>query len=351
VPLVETAQESLYLSSISDRDRYWDILKTQNENIRKFYSDSQYDCYAVRMGTCSGTLIFAFKVDENGLCKLVLKNAWFCRVALCPVCQKRRSMKWQAKTFKILPQLQQEYPKARFLLLTLTVKNPHITDTRDVLAAMHQAWTKLVKRKEWMSAVDGWIRAIEVTRGADRDENDRIIRHRDDSHPHYHCLLMVKPGYFGKNYINHDKWQELWESCLGIDYPVTVHITAVKESTSTCSKKLEVAQRAVIDAVIEVVKYTTKSSELLDDIKGTGVLTKEEWLIELTSQLFNVKKITTGGLLKKYYKIIEDITPDDIDASVKFLEGAVETEVDDDSPRIIADYSKKKKRYKVRSDD
>jgi len=346
VPLVQTAQESLYLSSISPRDRYWDILKTQNENILHLYRDTQYDCYAVRMGTCAGTLIFAFKVDENGLCKLILKNAQFCRVAFCPICQKRRSMKWQAKTFKILPHLIAEYPRARFLMLTLTVKNPHVTDTRDVLAAMHRAWTKLVKRKEWMSAVDGWIRAIEVTRGADRDEDKQIIRHRDDSHPHYHCLLMVKPGYFGKNYINHDKWQELWESCLGIDYPVTVHITAVKGSIS-----VEALQRDVMSAVVEVIKYTTKPDDLLKDVQGSGILTKEQWLVELTTQLFGLKKITTGGVLKKYYKIIEDDDATDMANLIKILDGNVEIEADEDSPRIAVDYSKKEKKYKVRSDD
>jgi hypothetical protein len=45
--------------------------------------------------------------------KLKLKNAYFCRVRFCPVCQWRRSLRWQAKVYQALPQLRRDYPDTK----------------------------------------------------------------------------------------------------------------------------------------------------------------------------------------------------------------------------------------------
>ena len=120
---------------------------------------------------------------------------------------------WLARFYQSLPEIQQAYPKARWLFLTLTVRNPDITDLRATLQAMNQAWRRLVVRKEF-KRVTGWIRTTEVTRGKD-----------GSAHPHFHCLLMVPSGYFaGKNYVTQARWTELWQECARLDYLSLIHI-------------------------------------------------------------------------------------------------------------------------------
>ena len=66
--------------------------------------------------------------------------------------------------YQTYEQIKEQYPTHRFIFLTLTVKNPYITDLKSQLVIMNNAFKKLTKRKEFMAVVDGWIRTTEVTR-------------------------------------------------------------------------------------------------------------------------------------------------------------------------------------------
>lgn len=206
----------VYLSDLSPKDKPWDKRRAQADGFKALYRNTLYHCYAVRIGDCSCELVFAFAVGENGVCSLKLQNSHFCRVRLCPVCQGRRTLMWTAKTIKIMPKVLEACPKSRFIMLTLTVRNCPLTELRSQLDEMHSAWRKLTKRRNWK--VQGWVRTTEVTRGQD-----------DTAHPHYHCLLMVKPTYFaGLNYISQERWVGLWRDCLKISYDPVVDVRAVR---------------------------------------------------------------------------------------------------------------------------
>ncbi|WP_164045311.1 protein rep, partial [Serratia marcescens] len=74
-----------------------------------------------RVGACSGILRFGWSTNtETGETRLRLRDARFCRVRHCPICQWRRSMMWQARFYQSLPKIVAEYPGARWLFLTLT---------------------------------------------------------------------------------------------------------------------------------------------------------------------------------------------------------------------------------------
>ncbi|MFZ5063913.1 protein rep, partial [Escherichia coli] len=75
----------------------------------------------------------------------------------CPVCQWRRSLMWQARFYQSLPSIQQEQPKARWLFLTLTVRNCKVSELGDTLTAMNSAWNRLRLRKEFKPVL-GWVR-------------------------------------------------------------------------------------------------------------------------------------------------------------------------------------------------
>jgi plasmid rolling circle replication initiator protein Rep len=140
---------------------------------------------------------------------------------------------WKAKAYKVLPKIVEAYPKHRWLFLTLTLKNSPITELKPTLTTMNRAFQRLSQRKAWPA--EGWLRSTEVTRGRD-----------GSAHPHFHCLLMVKPSYFGKGYINQAEWVELWRHAMRLDYDPILDCRAMKRG------------RQPMQLVPELLKYCTK---------------------------------------------------------------------------------------------
>ena len=122
--------------------------------------------------------------------------------------------------FQQLPSIQERFPTHRWVFLTLTVKNPPVTELRDTLKHMNDSWQRLIQTKRFKSGVAGFLRTTEVTRGNDGDMM---------AHPHFHALLLVKPSYFkGQGYIKQADWVEMWAKALRADYLPSVNVKAVK---------------------------------------------------------------------------------------------------------------------------
>ena len=266
------------LSELSDRDKPWDKHRRNADKAANHYrEDKKFDKYAERMDFCSQLLDFRLVAEESEY-KLKLDTARFCRVRYCPVCQWRRSLMWKAKAFKILPMVVEAYPKHRWLFLTLTIRNCAITELRDTLQWMNQSWQRMVQRKKFPAI--GWVRSTEVTRGKD-----------GLAHPHFHCLLLVKPVYFsGKSYMKQKDWVDLWRSCLRIDYNPILDIRPVKRG------------RHPMELVPEIFKYCVKETDLVAD---------RQWFLELTKQMYKMRTVATGGVLKEYLKQLEQ-EPEDL---------------------------------------
>jgi hypothetical protein len=181
---------------------------------------------------------------------------------------------WQARFLRALPTIEQAYPKARWVFLTLTVRNCPITDLRSTIQSMNKAWQRLIKRKEFASNVLGWVRTTEVTKGRD-----------GLAHPHFHCLLMVRPSYFTHNYVKHERWIELWQECARLDYRPSVRVQTVKLKPKPGSSSTESPLRR---AVSETFKYSVKPADMMD----------RDWLVELTRQVFKLRFFASGGVLK-----------------------------------------------------
>jgi hypothetical protein len=179
-----------------------------------------------------------------------------------------------------LPSIEAAYPSARWLFLTLTVRNCSITDLRATIQDMNKAWHRLVKRQEF-GAVQGWIRTTEVTKGQD-----------GLAHPHFHVLLMVRPSYFTHSYVKHERWVELWQECARLDYRPSVYIRAVKPRAG-------ISESPIRRAVSETLKYAVKP----EDMQG-------EWLLELTRQVHRLRFIASGGALKGVLRETEETERD-----------------------------------------
>ena len=193
---------------------------------------------------------------------------------------------WRARLFKALPKIISDYPTYRYIFLTLTVKNPPLSELKSTIGLMNKAWAKLVRRKVFPAK--GWIKSLEVT----REESGF-------THPHFHIVLIVPSSYFsGYAYLTQKQWTELWKSSLKINYTPIVNVSAVKLKKKT--KSLDEIKKLLTKLVTEVLKYTIKESDLVFNA---------EWLMGLTQQLHKVRAIALGGIFKQYLSVEE---PEDL---------------------------------------
>jgi len=304
------------LVAYSPKDKPWDVHRAQAEAVSAIYAEAEeFERYAARISQCSGLLRFAFQADKDtGELRLRLREARFCRCRYCPVCQWRRSLMHQARFLEALPKIQADHPGARWLFLTLTVRNCSILELGETLTAMNAAWHRLVKRGDF-SPVQGWIRSTEVTRGAD-----------GSAHPHFHALLMVPPAMLsGRAYVPHARWVSLWRACARLDYDPVVNIKAVKP------KKGRPEESALRDAVSETLKYSVKPADMTAD---------PEWFLKLTRQTHKRRFLAAGGALKDVLKRIE--TEDDLIHADDDAQG----EAEDDGARLAFAWRSESGRYR-----
>ena len=303
----EVDTDELYLGDLSERDKPWDKHRKNSDKVANHYrGTNEFGQYANRIDFCSQLLDFKLVAEEKES-KLKLDSAKFCRVRHCPVCQWRRSLRWKAKAYRILPQVVETFPKYRWLFLTLTIKNCAIGELRDTLQQMNKSWQRMVQRKKFPAI--GWVRSTEVTRGKD-----------GSAHPHFHALLLVKPSYFGKYYMKQGEWVAMWRSCMRLDYNPILDIRPVRQGHQP------------MELVPEILKYCVKESDLVAD---------REWFLELTRQMHKLRTVATGGVLKEYLKQLEQ-EPED-------LIGKNENETEDeiDEGHLYFGWQYQKKKYKL----
>jgi plasmid rolling circle replication initiator protein Rep len=305
--------EPEYLTDYSERDRPWDIHRGQADEVAAIFgAEESLVRLSERMRECSEVLGFGWMPEREDpeVLSLKLREAHFCRVRLCPICQWRRSLMWVARFLKALPSVMESHPKARFLFLTLTQKNVSIENLRVALGTMNKAWDRLAKRAQF-KIVDGWVRATEITRSED-----------DSAHPHFHVLLMVPPGYFKTpNYINQVEWTRLWRESLRVEYDPIVHIQAVKGDV-------------VVEAVRETFKYAVKPGQMKWE--------SADWVRELHRQLRGLRFMATGGVFKGVLREGEETEQD------LMLFGEDGAEVGGDDPKLYFKWSRPVKRYRRR---
>lgn len=307
-----------YLSEYSQKDTFWDLHRSFTDSVGGIYrTAAEFERYAERMNGCSGLLRFGWStLIETGETRLRLRDAQFCRVRHCPVCQWRRTLMWQARFYQALPKIVVEWPTSRWLFLTLTVRNCAIESLGETLTAMNSAFQRLKDRKEF-SFVKGWIRTTEVTRGKD-----------GSAHPHFHCLLMVPSSWFkGKNYVKHGRWITLWQECLRVSYLPNVDIRTVK--TRSGDPACNVTEQ-LQGAVAETLKYSVKPDDMAVD---------PVWFLELTRQLHKRRFISTGGALKNVLQL-EKETNEDLVLADSVADGI------DDGKKLAFAWNAARKRYR-----
>jgi len=297
------------LSDLSERDRVWDSHRSNSDRVAGHYRGTEYQRYAERIHYCSEFLDFRLVPDPDGCYRLKLAAARFCHCRQCIVCQWRRSLAYKARAYKVFPKVVADHPTARYLFLTLTVKNCAITDLRETLKWMNQSFARMTKLKSWQAL--GYLRTTEVTRGRDGQS----------SHPHFHLLLAVQASYFGRNYIRQDQWVEMWRQSLRVDYKPILDVQSLKTEFS------------LVGLLAEIIKYQCKPNDL--------VLSDREWFLELTKQLHRTKAIAFGGILKEYFRELDkEVTEEE-------MLGLSNESEEVDEGHLIFNWKRKQKRYRM----
>ena len=269
--------EYVNLSSYGKKEALWDYHKAIADEVAKLYeefSDSPRDSRrAERIRNCAGYLNFGwYHNQQTGNNEIHLIELHCCKARACVLCAWRRSLLYKARfSMNILDVIEQN-PTAKFIFLTLTVRNCELSEIRATLSDMSKAFNRLTK-SEYFRDVLGYIRNMEITRG----DNDTV-------HPHYHCLLMVKETYFNSgHYINQNSWAHAWQHFMKLDYVPVTDIRLVRDK----SKRL--------DVVKELFKYTVKETDIQ----------KDNWYKILMDSLHHIRAISSGGTLKD---IVKDFT-------------------------------------------
>ena len=247
---------------------------------------------AERVQLCSEVLQFE-KAEEG----LKLRQAWFCKARLCPICNWRKSLKHSNQVIQIVNAAVKKYPKGRFLFWTLTTKNVFSgKELNKEISKLNNAFNLMMKYKKIQKNMLGYLKATEVT-----------VNQKDGSYnQHLHVLVFVKANYFsGKedNYISQAELTEFWKKALKIDYTPVVNVKAVKTKATK-------EEKGVLSAVYETAKYPVKSIDYLTNDRVKNL----QRVDDLEKGLKRKRLISFGGIFKEIRKELqlEDIEEGDL---------------------------------------
>lgn len=205
--------------------------------IERHIGDNQMDL----VENCNTFLSF---VTDKTLEKKKLYKANPCKNRFCPVCAWRKARK-DALGLSLMMQYVKQVESKSFIFLTLTTPNVTAEHLESEIKHYNESFRRLSNRKHFKSVAKGYVRKLEVTYNAERD----------DYHPHFHVLIAVNKSYFTdkRYYISQQEWLDLWRDVTGNPDITQVHVQRVKQNNQ---KEL-----------YEMAKYTGKDSDYLSNQK------------------------------------------------------------------------------------
>lgn len=200
--------------------------------IEPYVSDKSFDS----IKSCGNFLEF---YADSTLEHKKLKQGYFCKNRFCPYCNRRKSRRRALELSVVMKYLDLE--GYAFIFLTLTAPNVKSEDLKFELEHYSRSFERLIKRTDVKKCIKGYARKLEIT----------YNKRRDDYHPHYHVILVVKPSYFtdSRVYLSRERWLDLWRESAR-----NSNITQIDV------RKLNLENKSTI---FEVSKYSAKDSDYL----------------------------------------------------------------------------------------
>ncbi|MFI8628657.1 protein rep [Staphylococcus capitis] len=211
--------------------------KQENQVFQKFIKRHVKEGQMDLIKNCNTFLSF---VTDKTLEKKKLYKANPCKNRFCPVCAWRKARKDALGLSLMMQYVKQEESKS-FIFLTLTTPNVTAEHLEDEIQNYNHAFQKMFKRKKVNSIAKGYVRKLEVTYNAERD----------DYHPHFHVLIAVNRSYFKdtKSYISQKEWLNLWRDVTDMPEITQVQVQKIRQNNN---KEL-----------YEMAKYSGKDSDYL----------------------------------------------------------------------------------------
>lgn len=237
---------------------------------------------AAKLLDCGTDLV----LSESG--RVVSAN--FCRMRICPMCQKRRSLRVYSDFCKIMDFL----GDVAYLHLVLTVPNCSAAELSDLLDLMQICASRFFGLDFIKKAFKGVARCTEVT----------YNKNADTYHPHFHCLVAVNKSYFkSRYYLKIDDVRRFW----------TVIVQAALNGIKVKNRgdKFFMEQASAFDPDTEILYQCsiTKASEgVLPEIAKYCVKPLDIDLVgfDLFEPLKVIFKALHGRRLIQFYGVIAD---------------------------------------------
>lgn len=278
---------------------------------------------AERVKDCAVVLEYK-ESRETGERKLY--KVWFCKSRLCPMCNWRRAMKHGIQANKVISEVIRQKPTARWLFLTLTVKNVYDgEELNKSLSDMAKGFNRMMKYKKVAKNLIGFMRATEVT-----------INEIDNSYnQHMHVLVCVEPTYFKntENYINQKQWIKFWRKAMKLDYDPSVKISIVRPKNKY--------KTDVESAIAETAKYPVKDTDFMTDDEQKNL----KRLSDLEEGLYRKRLISYGGLLKEIHK---KLNLDDVEEGDLIHVDDEQEQADQEGFSIIAMWNWERQNYFIK---
>lgn len=201
--------------------------------IKRHIGENQMDL----VENCNTFLSF---VTDKTLEKKKLYKANPCKNRFCPVCAWRKARK-DALGLSLMMQYVKQVESKSFIFLTLTTPNVTAEHLESEIKHYNESFRRLSNRKHFKSIAKGYVRKLEVTYNAERD----------DYHPHFHVLIAVNRSYFKdtKSYISQKEWLNLWRDVTDMPEITQVQVQKIRQNNN---KEL-----------YEMAKYSGKDSDYL----------------------------------------------------------------------------------------
>lgn len=301
------------------KDRQWRERKLQNLKLGAALEQLGYKIFN-SVNQCAEVLKFIQQEDGS----LKLKQTWFCKNKLCPICNWRRAMKYSWQTSLMVDEAIKQFPKGRFLFLTLTVENVPGEELNEELSRLALAFNRLMKYKKISKNILGFIRATEVTK------NEMMNTY----HPHMHVLLFVKSTYFKteEDYLSQEEWTKFWKKAAKLPYTPIVDIRAVRTKN-----KSESDPNGMRKAILETAKYPVKPIDFDEENLQT--------VDDLYSGMYRKRLIAFGGIFKEIRK---ELFLDDVEEGNLIKVSDDEDKESSTGKELIAVWNWERKNYFVR---
>ena len=259
-------------------DKYTDK-KKRNQDLTNYISKHLSENNLRLIEEC-GTYL-EFYADKSLEVKK-LSKANFCKNRFCPLCSWRKARR-DAFTISILMEYLKQEHNLDFIMLTLTAPNVVAEELKDEITRYNKCFRFLTRRKEFKALSKGYVRKLEVTYNAERD----------DFHPHFHIIIAVKKSYFtSKEYLSKKRWLALWREVMKDDTITQVDVRKVNTNDTK--------------AISEIAKYSAKDTDYMtSDVVFDAFYKalKGRQLITYADAFKNALTLFKQGALDKYKEI------------------------------------------------